>query len=259
MSERDGYPQGAPSWTDLATSDVEAGRAFYADLFGWEWDVNPDPQFGGYSQAMLRGRRVAALAGRMDDNQPVAWTTYLAADDADKVAAAVTEHGGSVLFPVTDIGDFGRMTLATDPTGAVFGVWQSGSHTGAQLVNEPGTVVWHELVTPDLDRATAFYSATLGVGWGDMDTGDPAMPYKLLQVSGRTAGGAMSIMPGMGAGPPHWTVYFEVRDAAATAARAKERGGQALTDVIETPQGPMVTLADPQGGVFAVITSGSTE
>jgi predicted enzyme related to lactoylglutathione lyase len=191
MSERNGYPQGVPAWVDLSTSDAQAAREFYGGLFGWEWDVSTDPQFGGYSQALLRGKRVAGLGPRMDDSQPVAWTTYLATDDVDKVAQAIGEHGGAVVMPPMSVGEEGRMVVASDPTGVFFGLWQPGTHAGAQLVNEPGTVVWNELVTPDLDAATAFYSAVLGVGWSDMDTGDSGMVYKLLQVDGRTGGGAM--------------------------------------------------------------------
>ena len=37
-----------------------------------------------------------------------------------------------------DVFDAGRMTIATDPSGAHFGVWQAGQHIGAQLANDPG-------------------------------------------------------------------------------------------------------------------------
>jgi predicted enzyme related to lactoylglutathione lyase len=259
MSERDSYRQGTPCWADISTSDPEGGRAFYGALFGWDWEIDPNPDFGGYSTALLRGKRVVGLAGRMDDNQPVAWTTYFAVDDADKFAAAVPDAGGTIAMPVMDIADQGRMAIAADPSGAFFGVWQPGAHRGSQLVNEPGTVVWNELVTPDLTKAAAFYGATLGVVLADLDTGESGMVYKMLEVDGRTAGGAMPTLPGMENIPPHWGIYFEVADADATVARAQELGAQVLSPVTPTPQGPMASLADPQGGAFSIIASGSTE
>jgi predicted enzyme related to lactoylglutathione lyase len=262
MSERNGYAQGTPSWADLATDDPEGARAFYAGLFGWEWEVNPDPAFGGYSMALLRGKRVVGLSGKMDESQPTAWMTYFAADDADKVVAAVPEAAGTVMMPAFDIADQGRMAIAADPTGAVFGVWQAAAHRGSEVVNEPGTVVWNELLSPDLDAAGAFYAATLGVAFEDMDAGDAteAMPvYKLLKVGGRTVGGAMPPMPGMEGLPPHWGIYFEVADADATTARAQELGARVLSPVTPTPQGPMASFLDPQGGAFSIIASGSTE
>ncbi len=48
---------------------------------------------------------------------------------------------------------------AQDPAGATFGIWQAGAHHGAQLANEPGTLVWNECQTTDSDAAEAFYRA----------------------------------------------------------------------------------------------------
>jgi uncharacterized protein len=261
MSERNGYPQGTPCWADLASSDVAGSREFYGALFGWEWDV-VGPEFGDYSTGLLRGKKVAAVASRMDDSQPVAWTTYLAVDDADKWAAAVPEAGGKVAMAPMEIPGQGRFGIGADPTGAFFGVWEAAAHRGSELVNEPGTIVWNELLTPDLDAAAAFYESTLGIRFEDMDGAgaDESMPvYKLLKVGGRTVGGAMPPMPGMEGLPPHWGIYFEVADADATLARAQELGAQVLSPVTATPQGPMASFLDPQGGAFSIIASGSTE
>jgi uncharacterized protein len=263
MSERSGYPQGTPCWADISTGDPDGARTFYSQLFGWEWEVNPDPAYGGYSIALLRGQRVVGLGPKMDDNAPTAWVTYFAVDDAAAVAAAVPAAGGALVMPVMPIADQGSMAIAADPAGAVFGLWQQGEHRGSELVNEPGTVVWNELVAPDIEKEAAFYAAVLGVTLEDLapdDPGaDPSMPvYKLLQVDGRTAGGAMPPMPGMADVPPHWGIYFEVADIETAVKSAQELGATLLSPVQETPQGPMATFADPQGGVFAVIASGST-
>ena len=50
--------------------------------------------------------------------------------------------------------DAGRMTVAQDPTGAIFGVWQAGTHHGAELANEPGSFQWNELETRDPTLST---------------------------------------------------------------------------------------------------------
>ena len=248
MSERDGYPQGVPSWADLATSDLEGARAFYGGLFGWEWDVS-GPEFMHYSQALLRGKKVVGAGPRMGDDQPVGWMTYLAVDDADKVVQAIQEAGGTVVVPPMEIPGSGRMSVAVDPTGTAFGMWEAAAHTGSQVVNEPGAVVWNELVSPDLPAAQAFYAAALGVEWASEDV--EGEPYGLLKVGGRSVGGAV---PG---DSPQWVVYFEVADADAAVARAQELGAEVVLPVTATPQGPMATLRDPQGATFSVIASGS--
>src|SRR5205823_6518464 len=40
-----------PVWVDLSSDDAAASREFYAKLFGWKVEVNPDPQYGGYAMA----------------------------------------------------------------------------------------------------------------------------------------------------------------------------------------------------------------
>lgn len=247
MGERSGYPQGVPSWVDLTTSDVAGARDFYGGLFGWDWEVSADPLFGGYSQGRLDGRRVAGLGPRQGEADPVGWTTYLAVDDADKAAELIAGAGGTVVVPPMEIPGSGRMTVAVDPTGATFGLWQAGAHTGAQLVNVPGTVVWNELASPDLVAAEPFYARVLGVEWAQMDPTAPDEDYHLLAVAGRTVGGAVQ------ASPPGWRVWFAVEDATAAADRARELGGQVPGGVFDTPQGPAAAVTDPQGGTFFVL------
>ena len=56
------------AWVDLATKDAEGSRAFYSGLFGWDAEVNPDPQYGGYSVAKSGGHDVAGIGPAMDPN-----------------------------------------------------------------------------------------------------------------------------------------------------------------------------------------------
>lgn len=55
----------------------------------------------------------------------------------------------------------GTMAVYADPTGAVFGTWQSGTHTGYNLYNEPGAVLWSEAMVGDFDVAREFYPPSL--------------------------------------------------------------------------------------------------
>ena len=95
------------------------------------------------------GKQVAAGSPPQQEGMPSHWTTYLASDDVDATAGKVREAGGTVLMDPFDVFDSGRMTVAQDPTGAVFGIWQAGEHHGAELANEPGSFTWNEVQTPD--------------------------------------------------------------------------------------------------------------
>jgi predicted enzyme related to lactoylglutathione lyase len=254
MGERTSYQEGVPSWVDVMTSDPEGARAFYSGLFGWELDVDSDPETGNYTTAQVRGKRVAGLAGQPAEGMPTVWTTYFATDDVDKTAARIREHGGTVVMEPMTITDAGRMALAADPTGAMFGLWQAGTHTGAQLVNEPGAFIWNELATRDLDAATEFYAAVLGLTAEDLETGESGMRYRTLHTGGKIAAGSLQLDDSWGPDTPaHWMTYFAVDDTDATVARAIELGGTVRVPATDSPHGRFAVLVDPQGGAFTVI------
>src|SRR5450759_2252864 len=53
------YSPGTPIWVDLSTTDIDAGRTFYQDLFGWTSDEPAPPEFGGYA-LFRQGDKVVA-------------------------------------------------------------------------------------------------------------------------------------------------------------------------------------------------------
>ena len=165
MPERTSYVQGTPNWVDLQTSNQVAAKEFYGELFGWTYVDEPVPQGGVYSMAYIGDKAVAAISAQGPDMQgiPPMWNTYLAVDDVDASAAKVAGAGGQVAMEPFDVMDAGRMAGVMDPTGAFVLLWQAKNHLGSQLVNEPGTLIWNELMTPDTDKAVAFYQAVLGL------------------------------------------------------------------------------------------------
>ncbi len=248
------YAPGTPCWVDLTTSDPQAARAFYGGLFGWEFEIGP-PESGYYTQARVRGLPVAGLGGQpKPDELPVAWITYLATDGLEETTKRILESGGAITMAPLDIMGEGRMAIAVDPTGAVFGLWQAGRHIGARLLNEPGAVCWNELGTRDLDGAHRFYSDVFGYEWEDVDTGPDGPPYATFSVRGRIVGGSYAMGEQLPAEtPPSWMVSFAVADADAAVARTQELGGGVTTPAVDSPYGRFAVLRDPQGGAFSVI------
>ncbi len=246
------YAAGTPSWVDLATSDPDAARSFYGTLFGWEFEVG-GPEQGGYTMCRLRGQNVAGI-GEATTAMPPAWTTYLASDDVAAAAGRIEAAGGSVLMGPMEIAPAGHMVFGSDPTGAVFGLWQPIEHIGASLVNEPGSIVWNELATRDLDRAADFYSEAVGWTWEDADTGEGGPRYRTYAVDGTMVGGALEMTDAWPADlPSHWMPYFAVEDADAAAAAAERAGGTIVQPPMDTPYGRICVVRDPQGAVFTVM------
>lgn len=247
------YPDGMFSWVDLTTTDIEAAHAFYSGLFGWEPDPQPLPGGGSYTNFRIDGYSVAGGGQMMPEMQasgaPSVWVSYVNHSDIDAVAARATEAGGTVFMPPMDVMDQGRMALIMDPTGAPFGVWQPGLHIGAQIVNQPNSLVWNELQTRDSEAARAFYHAVFG--WNDR-TDDSG--YLMWQEGDRVHCGAMSLDPAWGDAPSNWLVYFLVEDIDAAAARVVELGGQVVHGPAAAGElGRMIVAQDPQGATFAAI------
>lgn len=244
------YEHGVPSWIDIGVADFDTAAAFYTGLFGWDIPEG-DEATGFYRSVTLDGKVVVGMSPMQMAPGPPFWTTYVNVDRADDVAAKVTDAGGQVLMPPMDVMDFGRMAILADPTGAAIGLWQPKSHPGAEVTNEPGTYCWSELITNDLDAASAFYAAVLG--W-EARTSEGDMPYTEFQVGGQSVAGMMARPPAMPAMVPNfWGVYFAVADLQASLAKALELGATAMTDVIDTPAGPVVPLADPTGAALNLI------
>ncbi|HEY6797204.1 MAG TPA: VOC family protein [Kineosporiaceae bacterium] len=244
------WEPGTPCWVDLGTPDVAASHAFYSELLGWEiQDMGPD--FGHYAICSRDGHATAGIGPTMSAEQPVAWTTYLAVEDADKTTDLITTNGGTIIAAPMSVADQGRMAIAMDPTGAAFGIWQADKMIGAQLVNEPGGLTWNDHHSTDPDAARAFYTAVFGYSYTRMDG-----PYDYATIDGTGPGmviGGIGADPGLppGAGS-YWLTYFSVADTDAAVATATSRGGRVISPATDTPFGRMATLADPQGAVFTI-------
>ncbi|TKB53340.1 VOC family protein [Ferrimonas aestuarii] len=109
---------GAVSWHELSTSDPVAAKAFYGQVFGWQFETKPMPQ-GDYEIILIDDEGIGGIMKSPDPHVPTAWTGYVTVDDIDAVASKVTELGGKVLFGPEDIPEVGRFCWIQDPQGAV--------------------------------------------------------------------------------------------------------------------------------------------
>ena len=153
---------------------------------------------------------------------PPFWSTYIAVDDVDAATGRVHGAGGQVLMPPTDVMEAGRMSVVTDPSGAAVGLWQARQHIGATLVNEPGTLIWNELLTDDGEAAYAFYAEVVGLTSELSDMG--GNPYTLFKVGDDMVAGSMA--PPMEGIPNHWHVYFAVEAMDPALEKARRARGQ---------------------------------
>src|SRR5215831_5924555 len=184
-----------PIWLDLSSSDAAGAREFYGKLFGWDVEVNPDPQYGGYALAKIGGKDVAGIGPKQMAEAPSAWTIYVGTKDADETVKKTTAAGGKVIVEPMQVGPQGRMVIIQDPAGAFVGAWEPGEMKGAQVMNAPNSYGWSELNARGLEKSIDFYKKVFG--WGDKKSemgGQEGQPeYHEFQLGGESIAGGMEM------------------------------------------------------------------
>lgn len=258
MANIDTNPAGSFCWVELATTDQNAAKSFYASLFGWSADDSPMGPGEAYTIFKLGGRDAAAgytlRADQRSMGVPPNWILYIAVKNADETAAKAKSLGGTVVAGPFDVMDKGRMAVVSDPTGAHFCVWQAMATSGIGVAEVPGALCWADLSSPDVKRASEFYAALFG--WEMVkDEKDPS-GYLHIKNGEHMIGGvppSKHRQPGV---PPHWLPYFMVADVDAVANKAKEGGAKlCLPPMSMENVGRLSVIADPQGAVFAIFKS----
>ena len=251
MAERTKYTPGTFSWTDLATTDQDAAKQFYGQLFGWHAVDYPVDENTTYSMMQIDGKDVAAISPQPPQQReagvPPLWNSYVTVESADDAADRAQKLGATVHAPAFDVMDVGRMAVVQDPQGAFFMVWEPKQHIGASLVNARGALSWNELATRDMDASAGFYRELFG--WQVQPFEGMAMPYMGIQNQGHGNGG---IRPAQGNEPSYWLVYFGADDINADTGKATELGATQLVEPTDIGVGQISVLQDPQGAVFAL-------
>jgi predicted enzyme related to lactoylglutathione lyase len=115
----------------------------------------------------------------------------------------------------------------------------------------PGTPCWVDLGSPDLDASVGFYGALFGWDVPESENAEQTGGYRIATLRDKSAAGMMPLM--QEGQPTAWTTYVSVDDADATAAAAREAGGNVMAEPMDVMDlGRMAIFADPTGGVFGV-------
>lgn len=263
------FAEGVPCWVDAMLPDVEAGKRFYGELFGWTFDDRiTSVEYGGhasdygeYTIARSQGRVVAALAPKRDGRMPTVWTLYTATADVRALVDRVRQEGGQLVRAPVAVGTLGVLAQVTDPEGAVFGLWEGGTYQGFEKWRETDSVVWAEMYARDPATVDSFYGRVLG--YGALDLAAPGAEMRMWAPAGAepTPDTAIAcrrrlsdVFPAEM--PPHFLVHFGVLDCAAAVTAVTRLGGRVRVDPFEVPYGRMAVVSDDQGAEFAVLQRG---
>ncbi|MFI1409792.1 VOC family protein [Streptomyces sp. NPDC020707] len=256
-SDSAAFPEGVPCWIDAQLPDVEAGKRFYGGLFGWTFDpadparpadsASPseagqgaDGPYEGAAWARLGGEAVAALVPKRDGRMPTVWTVYFATPDAQDMADRIRKGGGQIVTTPEPVGPYGVVALAADPEGAVFGLWEAGTHPGFGSGRGTGTFSWVELYARDTATADAFYPGLFR---------DALFGPGVTREFGRAH--ISDVYPAEM--PPHFLVHFGVQDCEEALGAVTRLGGRVQAPPFDTSYGRVAVVSDNQGASFALL------
>lgn len=119
------------------------------------------------------------------------------------------------------------------------------------MVTAPGSVVWVDLSTPDLDGAIHFYERLFGWHYEEHESGMGT--YVTARVEGGDVGGMMGQAPEQAEMPPAWTVFVSCDHLENSLARVRELGGSVVETPFSIPGGARIAvMADPTGAMLAL-------
>lgn len=124
-------------------------------------------------------------------------------------------------------------------------------------VQPEGAPCWADAMFDDVEGAKSFYGDVLGWTYGE--TSSEFGNYTQAYANGKAVAAVVPPMPGQ-EGTSQWCLYFATRDAAATAARIRDNGGEVLMEPMQVGDfGTMCLARDPGGVVFGLWQAGTHE
>ncbi|MFF4505270.1 VOC family protein [Streptomyces sp. NPDC001401] len=245
-------PEGTPCWADAMFGDVEGAKSFYGDVLGWTFG-EASSEYGNYTQAYVDGKAVAAVVPPMPGQEAQSqWCLYFASSDAAATAARIRQSGGEVLMEPMQVGEFGTMCIAREPSGAVFGLWQGGTHEGFEATAVPGAYGWAEVFTREPAKADAFFSAVFP--YTAQQIVDDNVDFRMFNLGDTTVLGRMKMGEEFPPEVPSYVnLYFVVPDCDDAVAKATKLGGVLRFGPMDSPYGRFAAVSDPQGANFSVI------
>jgi predicted enzyme related to lactoylglutathione lyase len=247
---------GAFLGSDLLTENAVTAAAFYGELFGWDVEKVREDSYAIHHQ----GRLIASIS-RVDSADPGVnesfWLVGIAVADLDKAVNAATRLGAEVREPVTIVEGYGRFAVIADPQGAPVMLIEQGSIPIGGTTG-PGSWVWAELWTRDVDAAADFYAKVIGYRQTEVERRDEK--YHVFKFGEEIRAGLVKIPTELENVEPGWAAYVGVENLANTLARVRELGGRVIFASEDNPvRGAVALIAGPAGAVLFVHEIGSAK
>jgi predicted enzyme related to lactoylglutathione lyase len=109
---------------ELHTNDLARAKEFYSTLFDWKLQDMPMPGGGTYTMINVGTGTGGGMMTHQAPGMPPHWLAYVGVDDVRASTRKARDLGAKVVVDVMEVGEYGTMSVITDPTGATLAMWQ---------------------------------------------------------------------------------------------------------------------------------------
>ncbi|PID39446.1 MAG: hypothetical protein CSB49_01370 [Proteobacteria bacterium] len=250
------------------SADLEKSKAFYAEVFGWQYDSKPMPEGGVYLLAKAGEKAVAGMMALPEmakqNGAPAHWLYYFGVASWSEALSRFNRLGqGEILLPEKEIPSIGKWTVVKDGEGAMLALFEasgdeaSGDEPAPYNSRVHGQFHWHELMSRDSGLAKAFYGEVLGLVAEETPMPD-GHAYTLWKTATSALAGGMMDMSNNEAipaeVPPHWSAYLAVDSIEACQKAIEANGGTILVPPMSVEcVGTFLHFQGPGGAVLGAI------
>jgi uncharacterized protein len=109
---------------ELASTDVAKSKAFYGKLFDWKLEDADMGPAGTYTLIKVGEGTGGGMMKQLMPGAPSAWLAYVVVDDIHAATQKAKSLGATVMKDVMEVPGTGWLSIITDPTGAMLGLWK---------------------------------------------------------------------------------------------------------------------------------------
>lgn len=228
--------------------DGDKLRDFYGKVFGWNFNVMPEMDYGMVDNGGKGINGGIGGLGEGNGSAPHAMAPfYVAVPDPQATLDKAESLGGKTTMPVMEIPNIVTLAQFSDPDGNLIGlVKDDGTQQMPPSAAKPAEnpVTWFEIMGKDAKKTQDFYSKLFGWKYTMMDT------YGTIDGDEHSIGGGVS---GGDQGEPHAIWFAEVADPEAKLKEIEAAGGKTVvpaTDIGVVTFGVFTDPAGSQVGLF---------
>lgn len=220
-------------------------RDFYGRVFGWQFNVMPEMDYGIVDNG---GRGINGGIGTAPEANAL---FYVAVPDPDATLKEAESLGGKVTMPVMTIPNIVTLAQFTDPDGNLIGIVKDEPDMTPPPSSAPpaeNPVTWFEITGKDAQKTRDFYGKVFGWVYNvheEMDYGMVDAP------NGNGIGGGV----GGAQDAPHAIWYAEAADPQAALDRVAANGGKVVMPATNAGMVTFGLFTDPEGSLAGVFKS----